>query len=93
FTFYLVLFVLFVLKKELYVFLSPRLGGFSALAVLPFHFLYHFYNGISFLIGLTRHIGKGLRNESPLAKRRSSNGVLTKAATLQATAKDYSERL
>ena len=57
---YLVLLGLVVINKQFYVFLSTRLGGFSALAVLPFHFLYHFYNGISFLIGLSRHIGKGL---------------------------------
>jgi len=25
------------------------------MAVIPLHFLHHFYNGISFAIGLTRH--------------------------------------
>jgi len=33
------------------------MGHLYALAALPFHLLYHFYNGISFIAGLVRYSG------------------------------------
>ncbi len=54
FFFFLVLSVLILLNTQFYVFLAGK-GRLFALAAIPFHLLFHFYNGISFLIGLTRH--------------------------------------
>ena len=55
FCFYLVLGVVILLNSNFYVFLAGRTGRLLALAAIPFHLLFHFYNGVSFLIGLTRH--------------------------------------
>jgi glycosyltransferase involved in cell wall biosynthesis len=43
------------LNLQFYVFLARRRGRLYALAALPFHLLYHFYNGISFIAGLIRY--------------------------------------
>jgi hypothetical protein len=32
-----------------------------AIAAVPFHLLFHFYNGISFLAGMSRHYLRGAR--------------------------------
>lgn len=44
-----------VLNLQFYMFLAGRRGLAFMLAALPFHLLYHFYNGISFIIGVIRH--------------------------------------
>ena len=44
-----------ILNNEFYVFLAAKRGKAFALAAVPFHLLYHFYNGVSFSIGLLRH--------------------------------------
>jgi len=54
FGFFLVLSVLILLNTQFYVFLAGK-GRLFALAAIPFHLLFHFYNGLSFVIGLTRH--------------------------------------
>ena len=58
FCFFLVLSVVVLLNSQFYVFLAGRTGGYLALAAIPFHLLFHFYNGISFLIGAARHFGR-----------------------------------
>lgn len=50
-----VLVVLVVLNNQFYLFLAARRGKAFAVAAVPFHLLYHFYNGISFGAGLLRH--------------------------------------
>jgi hypothetical protein len=52
---FLVLVTLVVLNNQFYLFLAAKRGRAFALAALPFHLLYHFYNGISFGAGLLRH--------------------------------------
>jgi glycosyltransferase involved in cell wall biosynthesis len=47
------LLVLF-LNNQFYVFLAAKRGRWFALAAVPFHLLYHFYNGLSFVMGLCR---------------------------------------
>lgn len=47
--------VLVLLNSQFYIFLAAKRGGLFALAALPFHLLFHFYNGISFLVGAGRH--------------------------------------
>ena len=39
------------LNNRFYVFLAEKRGRFFALAAFPFHLLYHFYNGVSFVMG------------------------------------------
>jgi glycosyltransferase involved in cell wall biosynthesis len=56
FGFYLVLSVVILLNSQFYVFLAGRTGRLLALAAIPFHLLFHFYNGISFTLGIARHL-------------------------------------
>ena len=44
-----------ILNSQFYLFLAGKKGVFFAVAAIPFHLLYHFYNGVSFLAGLMRH--------------------------------------
>ncbi|HKA01394.1 MAG TPA: hypothetical protein VKE70_33000, partial [Candidatus Solibacter sp.] len=46
------------LNGQFYVFLAERRGGVFAVAAIPFHLLYHFYNGVSFGIGVARYLWK-----------------------------------
>jgi hypothetical protein len=43
------------LNNQFYLFLAAKRGRPFALAAIPFHLLYHFYNGVSFAVGLARH--------------------------------------
>ena len=47
--------LLALMNVQFYVFLAANRGLAFMLAAIPFHLLYHFYNGISFLIGALRH--------------------------------------
>jgi len=51
---FVVLIALVVLNNQFYLFLAAKRGRGFALAAIPFHLLYHFYNGISFGAGLLR---------------------------------------
>jgi len=66
FGFFLLLSVVILLNSQFYVFLAGRTGRLLALAAIPFHLLFHLYNGISFLIGGARHLIR--RVFSPAAK-------------------------
>jgi glycosyltransferase involved in cell wall biosynthesis len=55
FVFVLVFSLVILLNSQFYVFLAGRTGRLLALAAIPFHLLFHFYNGISFAVGLIRH--------------------------------------
>jgi hypothetical protein len=55
FGFFLVLIAVVLLNTQFYVFLAGRTGRLLALAAIPFHLLFHFYNGISFMVGLAHH--------------------------------------
>jgi glycosyltransferase involved in cell wall biosynthesis len=50
----LVLVALVVLNTQFYLFLAARQNRTFALAAVPFHLLYLFYSGISFVAGMTR---------------------------------------
>jgi glycosyltransferase involved in cell wall biosynthesis len=67
FGFFLLLSVVIMLNSQFYVFLAGRTGRLLALAAIPFHLLFHFYNGISFLVGGARHLSR--RIFTPQAKR------------------------
>jgi glycosyltransferase involved in cell wall biosynthesis len=51
-----VLALLGLLNSQFYIFLAGNRGIAFMLAAIPFHLLYHFYNGISFIAGLVRHL-------------------------------------
>ena len=50
-----VLALLGVMNSQFYIFLAGKRGVAFMAAAIPFHLLYHFYNGISFMVGLLRH--------------------------------------
>ena len=52
--------VLIGLNHSFYRFLAARRGVLFAIAAIPFHLLYHFYNGFSFGAGLLKHFWKRL---------------------------------
>jgi glycosyltransferase involved in cell wall biosynthesis len=49
---FMVLSVLGLMNSSFYLFLAGKRGVLFMLAAIPFHLLYHFYNGISFLAGV-----------------------------------------
>jgi len=58
--FFLVAVVIVILNNRFYLFLAARRGRLFALAAVPFHLLYHLYNGISFAAGLIRYLWRRL---------------------------------
>ena len=62
------------LNNQFYLFLAAKRGRPFALAAIPFHLLYHLYNGFSFAYGLARH-----------TLRRASTQVAPVGAPLDAT--------
>jgi glycosyltransferase involved in cell wall biosynthesis len=50
----LAVFALVILNNQFYLFLAAKRGPAFAVAAIPFHLLYHFYNGVSFATGLLR---------------------------------------
>jgi len=58
FCFFLLLSIIILLNSQFYVFLAGRTGRLLALAAIPFHLLFHLYNGISFLIGGARYLSR-----------------------------------
>lgn len=61
--------VIVVVNSRFYLFLAARQGRLFALAAIPFHLLYHFYNGLSFLAGCAHYYWSRLweRNLRPAA--------------------------
>jgi glycosyltransferase involved in cell wall biosynthesis len=55
FAVYAVLLLLVIINREFYLFFGKRRGLITAVAVIPFHLLYHFYSGISFIVGSLRY--------------------------------------
>jgi cellulose synthase/poly-beta-1,6-N-acetylglucosamine synthase-like glycosyltransferase len=51
-----ILLLLGLLNSQFYIFLAGQRGIAFMLAAIPFHLLYHFYNGISFIAGIGRHL-------------------------------------
>jgi glycosyltransferase involved in cell wall biosynthesis len=59
FGFFATLAILVGLNLKFYLFLAAKRGRLFAATAIPFHLLYFFYNGISFLVGLARHASRG----------------------------------
>jgi len=76
-----VLLMLVILNGQFYLFLAERRGGMFAVASIPLHLLYHFYNGISFFIGLIRHCGRRLfPSAEPLPEERAAANAASQAS-------------
>ena len=60
FAFFLVAALIVVLNNQFYLFLAAKQGRLFALAAVPFHLLYHLYNGISFIVGLSHYAWRSL---------------------------------
>jgi glycosyltransferase involved in cell wall biosynthesis len=60
FAFFLVAASIVILNNQFYLFLAVKQGRLFALAAVPFHLLYHLYNGISFVTGLARYAWRSL---------------------------------
>jgi glycosyltransferase involved in cell wall biosynthesis len=56
----IVLSAIILLNSQFYLFLAAKRGRLFALAAVPFHLLFHFYNGLSFLIGITQFYMRSL---------------------------------
>lgn len=61
---FMVLAVLGLMNSSFYLFLAGNRGVFFMLATIPFHLLYHFYNGISFLGGVFLYLKRQAAAES-----------------------------
>ncbi|MCS6952386.1 MAG: glycosyltransferase [Bryobacterales bacterium] len=57
--------VIVILNSRFYLFLAARQGRLFALAAIPFHLLYHFYNGLSFLAGCFHYYWSRLWEKAP----------------------------
>ncbi len=53
---FLIVAILGLLNNQFYLFLAAKRGIPFMLAAIPFHMLYHFYNGLSFIAGVIRHL-------------------------------------
>ena len=53
--FFLVLMTIVILNNRFYIFLAAKRGRLFAVGAVPFHLLYHVYNGLSFGMGLCRY--------------------------------------
>ncbi|MGH9661887.1 MAG: glycosyltransferase, partial [Bryobacteraceae bacterium] len=58
--FFLLLAAVIALNNQFYLFLAARRGKLFTLAAIPFHLLYHLYNGFSFAIGVARYSWRAL---------------------------------
>jgi glycosyltransferase involved in cell wall biosynthesis len=68
FGFLATLVALIFLNNQFYLFLAAKRGRWFALAAVPFHLLYHFYNGLSFAIGLCRFAWATARRKQPVVR-------------------------
>lgn len=55
FAFFVIGALLLVLNNRFYIFLAARRGRLFALAAVPFHILYHLYNGFSLAAGIVHY--------------------------------------
>jgi glycosyltransferase involved in cell wall biosynthesis len=65
--------VLATLNNGFFLFLSEKRGRLFALAAFPFHLLYHFYNGVSFLMGSLFWSVRTIQSRTDEQRRRASD--------------------
>ncbi len=77
--------VLATLNNGFYLFLSEKRGKLFAVAAFPFHLLYHFYNGVSFVTGSLLWSVRAIQTRgdevAPLAEAAGSNAASSAGAS------------
>jgi glycosyltransferase involved in cell wall biosynthesis len=63
--FFLLAATIVILNNQFYLFLAAKQGRLFALAAIPFHLLYHLYNGISFAVGLAHYTWRRMLRREP----------------------------
>jgi cellulose synthase/poly-beta-1,6-N-acetylglucosamine synthase-like glycosyltransferase len=71
--FYAVILCIVTINYRFYVFLGRRMGWITALAAVPFHVLFYFYSGISFLTGVATFTRGLLRSSRAKVVRKAVN--------------------
>jgi len=69
----LFLILLLLINWPIYRFFYRKRGGLFTLRVLPWHWLYFFYSGLAFVVGMVRHRVQQLFADFQLARRVSSS--------------------
>jgi hypothetical protein len=70
-----------LINSQFYIFLAGKRGIVFMIAAIPFHLLYHFYNGLSFIAGAGLHywnvfvIGHGQTPTNEIPRRSSATTV------------------
>jgi glycosyltransferase involved in cell wall biosynthesis len=77
FAIFIILAVIGGMNSNFYVFLAGKRGLAFMLAAIPFHLLYHFYNGISFIVGSARHYWNAVVEEGDLPAPESKPDAAT----------------
>jgi glycosyltransferase involved in cell wall biosynthesis len=77
FAIFIILAVIGGMNSNFYVFLAGKRGLAFMLAAIPFHLLYHFYNGISFIVGSARHYWNAELEEGDLPVPASKSNAPT----------------
>jgi len=49
-----------LINYDFYKFLARRMGWLTAFTAIPFHVLFYFYNGISFITGIGNYFFRSL---------------------------------
>jgi glycosyltransferase involved in cell wall biosynthesis len=68
FAFFMVGALIVILNNRFFLFLAAKRGSFFAVAALPFHILYHLYNGFSFIFGLIHYSWTNLWHKNKVAE-------------------------
>jgi glycosyltransferase involved in cell wall biosynthesis len=58
--FYLMILLILAINRHFYGYLARRMGWLTALAAVPFHVLFYFYSGLSFITGLAMYSWRGI---------------------------------
>jgi glycosyltransferase involved in cell wall biosynthesis len=72
-----ILALLGVMNSQFYIFLAGKRGVAFMAAAIPFHLLYHFYNGISFMVGIIRHYWIKLASQAEEDAARKKRSIVT----------------
>jgi GT2 family glycosyltransferase len=75
FSFFVIGALLVVINNRFYLFLAAKRGRLFALAALPFHLLYHLYNGFSFIAGIAHYYWMKLLHKDASASLAESEDV------------------
>jgi hypothetical protein len=79
FSFFVIGALLVVINNRFYLFLAAKRGRLFALAALPFHLLYHLYNGFSFIAGIAHYYWMRLLHKDASASLAEAKDVPVQA--------------